>query len=354
MKRVGGYELERRLGAGGMGEVFLARREEGARVVLKRVLPALAAREGFGERFLHEVRVLARLSHPNIVRVLEFFEAEGTWLLAMEHVEGEDLASRLARGALSTGEFARLALGAARALEAAHSLRDASGRATPVIHRDVSPHNFLLDARGEPKLIDFGVASLRGEGESGGKLAWAAPEQLLNDETSAASDQYSLGVTLWACLAGRPPFDAEDDVEVIRLVTEVGVEALPPGPFTEVVMRMCALEPRARFGSMREVVSALEQVARALRLELAAPPAPAVAVAQSGLAQVKPQAALNDVERAALAALRDGMTTEEAEAAIDAAGLEGAPFALDVLQALIDAGAISTSDRDGARVICRV
>lgn len=349
------YELERRLGAGGMGEVFLGRRvADGLPVVLKRTHP----RAELLERFLHEVRVLARLSHPNIVRVHDFLPlGEGDdFYLVMERVEGEDLARRLERGALALSDFAKVAVGAARALEAAHTLRDpATGRSTPVIHRDVSPHNLLLSEDGTPKLIDFGVASLTGEGESGGKLAYAAPEQLLEDETSPLSDQYSLGVTLWECLTGRRAFDAEEDVEVIRQVTEEGVPRLPAGPFAETVQRMCEREPRARFATTGELVKALEQEARALKLSFSTAAPAVVSASQPSLAPVKPkpQLELGDVERAALAVLREGMTTEEAEAAIDAAGLEGAPFALDVIQALLDAGAISTVDRDGVRVLSR-
>jgi hypothetical protein len=109
----------------------------------------------------------------------------------------------------------------ATALSVAHGAKDAAGRLTPIVHRDVSPHNLLVSSAGAVKLIDFGVASLTGQGASGGKLAYSAPEQLLEDETSAKSDQYSLGVVLWECLANRRAFDAEDDVEVIQLVTDL-------------------------------------------------------------------------------------------------------------------------------------
>lgn len=345
----GGYELGKRLGAGGMGEVFLARRaSDGQPVVIKRILPGLAAQPGFVERFLHEVRVLARLSAPNVVRVFDFGEVDGRWFLAMEHVDGVDLSTTLKQGPLPLAITCRVALEATAALIAAHGARDASGRSTPVVHRDVSPHNLLLGADGTVKLIDFGVASLTGQGETGGKLAYAAPEQLLEDETSPASDQYSLGVVLWECLAGRSAFDAEDDVEIIRLVTEVGVPPLPssaPRELAAIVLRMTALDPKARFLSLSDAHGALLQQVKALRLEPRTTTPTALQSSESA-PSLRAVVTLSALEQQALAAIVDGMTAEEAEAAIDGAALAGNPFALDLLQELLEKGALR---RDGER-----
>lgn len=336
MTTFGSYTLGKKLGAGGMGEVFAATRaSDGAPVVIKRVLPGLARQAGFVDRFLDEVRVLARLQHPNVVRVFDFGEVSGQWFIAMELVEGASV------GALDVERTGRLGFEIASALEAAHSLRDASGKATPIVHRDVSPQNILIRAAdGAAKLIDFGIASLGGKGAGGGKLGYAAPEQLLDDEATPASDQYSLGVVLWECLAGRRAFDGED-VEVIRQVTEVGVPALPAASaLGEIVTRMCALDPAARFGSMGEVVRALRSFA---------PPVTAVAVApQPSQAPVRMQRApLSPAEEAALACVVDGMTFDEAEQAIERAGVEG--FALDLLQDLVEKGALVAEDREGVR-----
>ncbi len=268
----GAYELGKRLGAGGMGEVFLARRlADGLAVVVKRVLPHLAAQPGFVERFLHEVRVLARLNDPNIVRVFDFGEVDGRWFIAMEYVEGIDVQTLLDRGPMPLAVACRIGLDGASALIAAHGAREASGRASPVIHRDVSPHNLLVSVEGTVKLIDFGVASLTGQGETGGKLAYAAPEQLLDEVTSPASDQYSLGIVLWECLSGERAFDAEDDVEIIHRVTELGPPPLPahvPAGLAEIVMRMTSLQPPDRFESMTAMRAEwLEQV-RGLRIDV--------------------------------------------------------------------------------------
>ena len=341
----GGYELGRKLGAGGMGEVFLARRvADGEQLVIKRILPGLTAQPGVVERFLDEVRVLARLSHPHVVRVFDFGEVEGRWFLAMEYVDGRDLKSTLP---VSREEALRVTVACAEALSAAHELKDNSGRATPVIHRDVSPHNLLLGNDGAVKLIDFGIASLGGQVAGGGKLAYAAPEQLLEEETSPASDQYSLGVVLWECLSGRRAFDG-DDVEVMQRVTEEGLPALKDTTgLGEVVARMTALDPKQRFASMREVIDALKPFAPSPRQRgesrgegpSARPSAPTRAAT----------APLTPLETAALAVLRDGMTAEEAEAALDAAQLEGSPFALDLLQDLVEKGALAAEDAGGTR-----
>ncbi|MDP2275792.1 MAG: serine/threonine-protein kinase [Archangium sp.] len=339
-----------RLGSGGMGEVFLARRGSQT-VVIKRILPRLAADKAFLDRFLHEARVVARLNDPTIVRIVELGDVDGQWFLAMEFVDGVDLQALLAKGALPRGAALRIALEAATALSVAHGAKDAAGRLTPVVHRDVSPHNLLVSSAGAVKLIDFGVASLTGQGETGGKLAYAAPEQLLEDVTDAKSDQYSLGVVLWECLAHRQAFDADDDVEVIRLVTEVGLPPLPEEPFREVVAKMTAMDPADRFESVVAARAALLAEVRERKLDVSAaslaglvPARGQLAVSPNTALETKNAVALDATEQRVLDVLRDGMTLDEAELAIDAASLPGSPFALDLLQALVEKGALRSSD----------
>jgi serine/threonine protein kinase len=351
-----------------MGEVFLARRSGSAELlVIKRVLPHLAAQQEFLDRFLHEARVVARLNDPTIVRIVELGDVDGQWFLAMEWVDGKALSEVMSRPglselvedgphvALTLAASCRIALEAATALHVAHTARDSAGRATPIVHRDVSPHNLLISARGDVKLIDFGVAALAGQGASGGKLAYAAPEQLLEDVTDARSDQYSLGVVFWECLAGRACFDAEDDVEVIRLVTEVGVPELPasvPSGLRAVVKQLTAMEPAERFTDLAAARKAIAGEVKALKLDVSATALAGLAAARTteAKATVAAQAStasLTETERLALALVRDGVSIEEAEAAIEGAGLPGAPFGLDVLQALIEKGALQAVD-DGA------
>ena len=343
-----------------MGEVFLARRQGSAELlVIKRILPRLAAQKTFLDRFLHEARVVARLNDPTIVRVHELGDVDGQWFIAMEYVKGVDVQALLSRGALSLGAACRIGLEAATALAVAHGARDSAGRLTPVVHRDVSPHNLLVDASGAVKLIDFGVASLTGQGESGGKLAYAAPEQLLEDVTDAKSDQYSLGIVLWECLAHRPAFEAEEDVEVIRLVTEVGVPALPahvPAGLRAVVATMTSLEPKDRYVDVGAARAALLAEVRALKLDvspavLSVGPSTSLGMNGASAIPVTPREVegLDSLERLAVTLVRDGMSVEEAEAAIGAARLPGAPFALDLLQSLLEKGALRSEDHDGQR-----
>lgn len=288
-----------------MGEAWLARKGAASPVVLKRILPGLAARKESLDRFIHEARAVGRLSDPCIAQLLELGEADGQWFIAMEYVEGMALQARIEAGPpLTLTEVQRVAVDGASALLAAHHARDASGRSTPVIHRDVSPHNMILGIDGRVRLIDFGVASLTGEGEGGGKYGYAAPEQLLDDVADARSDQYSLGVVLWECLTMKPCFMADEDVEVIRLVTEVGVPPLPesvPEEWRALVAKMTALDPAARFASLEEVRQSPLPTGERVRVR---------------------------GQSRRLSLLKDGMTREEAEAAVGAA----------LLQSMLDSG----------------
>ncbi len=333
-----------------MGEVFLARKGSQT-VVIKRILPRLAADKAFLDRFLHEARVVARLNDPTIVRIVELGDVDGQWFLAMEFVDGVDLQVLLASVPLPLGAALRVALEAATALSVAHGAKDSSGRLTPVVHRDVSPHNLLVSSAGAVKLIDFGVASLTGQGATGGKLSYSAPEQLLDDVTDSKSDQYSLGVVLWECLAHRQAFDAAEDVEVIRLVTEVGLPPLPEKPFRELVAKMTAMNPADRFESVADARAALLAEVRALKLDVSeaaltglVPARGHVAVSSSPAQKSTTPAELDATEQRALEVLRDGMSLDEAELAIDAAALPGAPFALELLQALVEKGALRSED----------
>ena len=166
--RFGRYELVRRLAVGGMAEVFLAR-SHGAEgfsrpLVIKRMLPALAQDKRIVQMFLDEARLGARLSHPNIVQVLDLGEANGEFYIAMEHVDGTDLSTLLAHGD-EQGQRLSIPLGAyvlacvAEGLHHAHTAVDPeSGAPLNVVHRDVSPHNVLLSRHGDVKVTDFGVA----------------------------------------------------------------------------------------------------------------------------------------------------------------------------------------------------
>lgn len=211
-RTVGAYTVERMLGQGGMGTVWLARRSDGrfeGRAAVK--FPSLGLLGGAGAaRFRQEGSILARLSHPNIAHLIDAGVAEGQPFLVLEYVEGERVDEWCDARALGLEARLRLFLGVLAAVAHAH------GRL--VLHRDLKPSNILVTAEGQPKLLDFGVAKLlEGEASSGraGELTglagrpftpgYAAPEQLLGGDVTTATDVYALGVVLFRLLAGSHP-----------------------------------------------------------------------------------------------------------------------------------------------------
>lgn len=199
------YQICRRIGDGGMARVYLAW-DTRLRLwcALKVMTPQAVEDEVLRTRFVHEGRALARLSHPNLVRFFDLVDDVQTPYMAMEYLEGGTVAGRLATGPLPERQAAELAADAASALQAAH---DAG-----IVHRDIKPHNLLLDRNGVVKVSDFGVARVDRERRltmvnmSLGTLAYMAPEQQRDAATvDHRVDVYALGATLWAMITGRRP-----------------------------------------------------------------------------------------------------------------------------------------------------
>ncbi|QBI20877.1 serine/threonine protein kinase [Egibacter rhizosphaerae] len=211
------YELAELLGSGGMARVHAAYdRRLDRRVAVKLVHDELLdADPNSRQRLLREARSAARLDHPNTVAVHDVGEDDGRPFVVMELVEGATLADRLrARGRIPADEAVAIGRAVLDALEAAH--------ARGLVHRDVKPSNVLLPTRGGVKLADFGIAKaldtatggVTGTGQVVGSPRYLAPEQAAGREPSAASDLYSLGVVLYECLAGHPPFERSNPVAV--------------------------------------------------------------------------------------------------------------------------------------------
>ncbi|HKT06741.1 MAG TPA: serine/threonine-protein kinase [Gemmatimonadaceae bacterium] len=222
----GEYSLERELGRGGMGIVYLAREVQLERLVAIKVLPAaLAERPGFRERLLREARTAAQLSHPNIVAIHRVGEAGGFVFFVMAYVDGETLGHRVrTRGQLDAAAAARLLREVSWALAYAH------GRG--VIHRDVKPDNILIEkGTGRALVTDFGIARVRQaepeneEERAMGTAAFASPEQLAGGEVDGRSDVYALGVVGYYIVSGRLPYDAKS---VAALAGQQLGEAAPP------------------------------------------------------------------------------------------------------------------------------
>lgn len=214
--RIGNYIIERQLGSGGMGNVYLGRDETtGAFAAVKELPASLAREDGFVARFHREIEVLRTLNHPQIVRLYGSGADRDTHFYAMEYVEGETLTQRLKREKrIPWREVLSLGILICGALKAAH---DAG-----IIHRDLKPSNLLLTPDGKVKLTDFGVAQVFAGGKltaTGGVIGTAeymSPEQAQGARSSRRSDLYSLGAVFYVMLVGRPPFSGNGAAEVLN------------------------------------------------------------------------------------------------------------------------------------------
>jgi eukaryotic-like serine/threonine-protein kinase len=210
----GRYRLESKLGSGGMSTVYLAEDETLDRLVAVKVLHREISDEPDQlERFRREARSAAKLSHPNLVTVIDAGEDGGTPFIVFEYVSGETLKQRIARvGPLGVDEAVAYAIEIGRGLAAAHARR--------LVHRDVKPQNILIDAEGRAKVTDFGIArsleqsGITATGRVIGTTDYVSPEQALGEDVDERTDIYSLGVVLFEMLTGQVPYDAETQVGV--------------------------------------------------------------------------------------------------------------------------------------------
>lgn len=273
--RLGEYELVLRIGSGGMGTVWAARRRgTGAIVALKTILPAESESGALRKMFLDEGRLAMLLSHPNICRLLDFGSAGGRLFMVLEWVEGDSLRNALlARAERPSVDVAlRIARALCDALEAAHELRDEDGVPLDLVHRDVSPQNVLLGLDGSVKLIDFGIAKTRqrlaettNSGVLRGKLRYMAPEQVDGtDAVDRRADLWAAGAVLFALLTGEELFGPANEADILRtLVMREGLPSLPsdvPRAVQSLVFRALAFEREQRFataGAMCEAIDAL-------------------------------------------------------------------------------------------------
>ena len=226
----GEYRLIRRLGAGGMAEVFLAKRRGPGgfekKLVIKRILPHLSKAERFTELFLKEARLAALIDHPNLVHVSNFGQIDGQYYLAMEFVDGSTVADFLARvGAVTPGVACRIIVDLLGALSAIHT--------ADLVHRDVGARNVMLTRDGNVKLLDFGIAvSREDEGLEGvGTKKYMAPEQRVGAQVDHRADLYGVGVVLFEMLTGEVTEERPDEI---------------PEPLFAVMRRLVAPDPEAR------------------------------------------------------------------------------------------------------------
>ncbi|MBF6300241.1 protein kinase [Nocardia amamiensis] len=272
----GDYSLERLLGRGGMGEVWLARDRTGSPVALKVLSAAYSAAPGYRRRFEREARLGAQVRNSHIVPIRAFGEVDGHLFLEMAYIEGVDLATRLQSGALAPGEAVEVISQAAEALDAAH--------AEGLVHRDVKPGNILQHTSGFVYLIDFGIAraadgtALTATGLVVGTLGYMAPERFTGT-VDARSDVYSLACVLYEALTGHPPYGNGDPAQQMRAHlmsapprASEAARDVPPA-LDAVIARGMAKEPDGRYASAGEFAAAARG---ALGLPTSAQPAPPV------------------------------------------------------------------------------
>ena len=302
----GKYELVELAGEGGMATVFKAVTRGAAgfsrTVAVKKLRRELRAIRNYIDMFVEEARVGSDLAHPNIVQVYDFCaDAEGSYYLVMEWVEGMDLA-RFIRTSSDGGAggprvpwpmIVGIMVGALRGLGAAHERKKPDGSLAPVIHRDVSPHNILLGINGVVKLTDFGLArardrvfSLTAPGTVKGKLSYLSPEVTYGQPASPLSDLFAMGTCLWEALAGVRLFEGKTDLDVFKQIRNCEVRPLRaarpdlPRALYEIVDRSLAADPAKRFPSARSMAVALADLLKT--------------VASSGDAQAMLGAAVHD------------------------------------------------------------
>ncbi|HVY62406.1 MAG TPA: serine/threonine-protein kinase, partial [Planctomycetota bacterium] len=272
-RQLGDFLLDKKLGAGGMGEVYRAKQISLDRIVAVKVLPkSLATQEGFDERFKREARAAANLIHPNVIQVYHIgIDPElGTPYFAMEYVEGEDLQQRIKRlGSIPYEMSVEIMAGVAAALSMAFE--------RGIIHRDIKPSNIMIDKNEIVKVMDFGLAKATQDAQASnltqsglimGTPNYISPEAGRGDPVDSRSDIYSLGVAFYELLTGKLPFTAATPAAIIY--KHVYEQPTPPRqlnaecpPFLEeICLRMIAKEPKDRYPNPKALLADLNEFKR--------------------------------------------------------------------------------------------
>ena len=257
------YKVLNRIGSGGMADVYCAEDLQlGRRVALKLLYRRFAEDEEFVERFRREASSAAGLQHPNVVAVFDRGEFDGTYYIAMEYLEGRSLKQVVRQeGALEPDRAIDLVIQILKAARFAHR--------RGIVHRDIKPHNVIVDDEGRAKVTDFGIAragasDMTETGSIMGTAQYLSPEQAQGHPVDARADLYSIGVVLYELLTGRVPFDAESAVTIA--LKQVSEEPVPPSELNpavsdqleDVVMRALQKDPAYRFADAEEFIIALE------------------------------------------------------------------------------------------------
>ncbi|HEX3227767.1 MAG TPA: protein kinase [Pyrinomonadaceae bacterium] len=285
---LGSYTLVRRLGQGGMGEVYLAHDERLGRKVALKLLPRLIVEnEERARRFKHEARAASAISHPNVASVYEIGEAEGRLFIAMEMVDGPTLRDRLEQSDLTVGEAVELTMQVAAGIAAAH--------AQGIIHRDIKPENIMIRRDGLVKVVDFGLAKLSEPAAAStdetqfntritrafhtepglllGTATYMSPEQARGQHVDARTDIWSLGVVFYEMLAGKPPFHGATNSDVIAEILKTEPSLLVKGfrgfprSATQLISQALGKDRKDRYATTADLLNSLHQLHRELEAE---------------------------------------------------------------------------------------
>ncbi len=251
---VGHYKVTARLGAGGMGEVFLALDSKLDRKVALKFLPAAMWNDGEAkQRLIREAKAASKLDHPNVVTIHGIEESDERLFIIMAHVAGTTLDKYLANGSYSTDDLIALALQITDGLQHAHE--------AGVIHRDLKPGNILVDDKGRVRVLDFGLARMRGTsrlthaGSTVGTLAYSPPELIQGNDAEPSSDIYSFGVVLYQMLSGHLPFETDHEAALLYSILRdeprplTDYDAAIPAKLQALVMRCLEKRPDKRYAS---------------------------------------------------------------------------------------------------------
>ena len=270
---IGPYRIDREIGRGGMGVVYLAQdRRLHRSVALKALAPALVVDPNQKERLQREARAAASLSHPSIATVYALEEFEGDLYVVSEYVRGKNLRAHLEEGPLATTTLLGVAVKIAKGLVAAHE--------KGVIHRDLKPENIVLSEQGDVKILDFGIALLAGQdpgterltemGTLLGTPAYMAPEQLEGQTIDFRSDIFAFGILLYELASGSNPFESHTPISTIARILETEPNPVPnlaqqvPG-LEQIIQKCLRKNPEERYMSTQELVADLESLPRDLR-----------------------------------------------------------------------------------------
>jgi len=273
IKKISHYEILEMLGEGGMGAVYKARDIELNKIVAVKIISRQTTQiEELKRRFHREAEAGMRLNHPNIVKIYEIGEQNGTHFISMEYVEGKTLKKLIEDGPLESSKVIEIAIAASEALREAHN--------ASIIHRDIKSENIMLTSEGTVKVMDFGLAKVQDasiltvEGSILGTLSYMSPQQAIGEAIDNRSDIFSLGVVLYELLTGKLPFIGDYEMAVIYSILNeepLGIREINdavPKTLEKIILKALRKDPKQRYQDADELIDELEKAKKIIKGEL--------------------------------------------------------------------------------------